>query len=114
MPSCFALIDEPLHAGGSRLLSVPVEEGGGGHNPWPVHAGGCDRSTEASYSPAAEGERMVLWAEIAAAVAVCIVAIGAWSRRRRTDDALGYDDFVQLGRAAWTDVRDDDRTRLAE
>jgi hypothetical protein len=67
---------------------------------------------------------MVLWAAIAAAAVVGtavmgIVAIGAWSRRRREedafdDDALDYDDFVQLGRAAWTDLRDNDRTRLAK
>jgi hypothetical protein len=56
---------------------------------------------------------MVWWAAIAAAVAVFVIVIG-WSRRRRTDDALDYDDFVQLGRAAWTDLRDDDRTRLAK
>lgn len=57
---------------------------------------------------------MVWWAAIAAAVVVCIVAIGAWARRRQDDDALDYDDFVQLGRAAWVDLRDDDRTRLAK
>jgi hypothetical protein len=67
---------------------------------------------------------MVWWAAIAAAVVVCtavvstavvsIVAIGAWARRRRGDDALDYDDFVQLGRAAWVDLRDDDRTRLTK
>ena len=62
---------------------------------------------------------MVWWAAIAAAVVVCtavmsIVAIGARTRRRRDDDALDYDDFVELGRAAWVDLRDDDRTRLAK
>lgn len=57
---------------------------------------------------------MVWWAAIAAAVVVCIVAIGAWTRRRHDNDALDYDDFVELGRAAWVDLRDDDRTRLAK
>jgi hypothetical protein len=62
---------------------------------------------------------MVWWAAIAAAVVVCtagmsIVAIGARTRRRHDDDALDYDDFVELGRAAWVDLRDDDRTRLAK
>jgi hypothetical protein len=61
---------------------------------------------------------MVVWAAIAAAAVVCIVVIEGLARRRRRDDArddaLEYDDFVQLGRAAWTDLRDDDRTRLAK
>ena len=62
---------------------------------------------------------MVWWAAIAAADVVCtavvsVVAIGVWARRRQNDDAPDYDDFVQLGRAAWLDLRDDDRTRLAK
>jgi hypothetical protein len=65
---------------------------------------------------------MVWWAAIAAGVVVgtavgCIVAVAAWTRRRHKSldhDALDYDDFVQLGRAAWVDLRDDDRTRLAK
>jgi len=48
------------------------------------------------------------------AAVVGIVAAGARTRRRPDDDALDYDDFVQLGRAAWVDLRDDDRTRLAK
>jgi len=50
-------------------------------------------------------------AAIAAAAAACIVV---WARRRGRDDALDYDDFVELGRAAWVDLRDDDRARLAK
>ena len=72
---------------------------------------------------------MVWWAAISEAVVVStavvctavvctavvsIVAIGVWARRRQNDDAPDYDDFVQLGRAAWVDLRDDDRTRLAK
>jgi hypothetical protein len=56
----------------------------------------------------------LVWAAIAAAAAVCIVATVVWARRRPRDDALDYDDFVQLGRAAWIDLRDDDRTRLTK
>jgi hypothetical protein len=56
----------------------------------------------------------VVWAAIAVAAAVCVVATVAWARRRRRDDALDYDDFVELGRAAWIDLRDDDRTRLTK
>ena len=55
---------------------------------------------------------MGVWTVIAAAAVVCIVAIVMWARHRHRDDALDYDDFVQLGRAAWIDLRDDDRTRL--
>jgi hypothetical protein len=57
---------------------------------------------------------MIVLAAIAAAAAACIVAIVAWARRRGRDDALDYDDFVALGRAAWVDLRDDDRARLAK
>ena len=57
---------------------------------------------------------MVWWAAIAAAAVVGIVAIVALARRRGREDALDYDDFVELGRAAWVDLRDDDRTRLAK
>ena len=61
---------------------------------------------------------MVWWAAIAAAVVVCAavvgIVVGVWTRRRHDNDALDYDDFVQLGRAAWVDLRDDDRTRLAK
>jgi hypothetical protein len=56
---------------------------------------------------------MVVWAAIAAVAVVLIVVLVVWARRRR-HDALDYDDFVQLGRAAWIDLRDDDRTRLAK
>jgi|GraSoiStandDraft_35_1057300.scaffolds.fasta_scaffold989833_1 hypothetical protein len=57
---------------------------------------------------------MIVLAAIAAAAAACIVAIVVWARRRGRDDALDYDDFVELGRAAWVDLRDDDRARLAK
>jgi hypothetical protein len=57
---------------------------------------------------------MVVSAAIAAVAVVGIVAIVAWARRRGRDDALDYDDFVELGRAAWVDLRDDDRRRLAK
>ena len=55
---------------------------------------------------------MGVWASIAAVAVICIVATVAWVRRRHRRDALDYDDFVQLGRAAWIDLRDDNRTRL--
>jgi hypothetical protein len=58
---------------------------------------------------------MVFWAAAAAAAIVFVIAFALWPRRRRhdaMDDAMGYDDFVELGRAAWIDLRDDDRTRL--
>jgi hypothetical protein len=57
---------------------------------------------------------MVMWAAIAAAAAVCIIAIVALARRPRGDDEPDYEHFVELGRAAWVDLRDDDRTRLAK
>jgi hypothetical protein len=61
---------------------------------------------------------MVFWAAAAAAVIVFVIALAWWPRERHEDDALEYDDFVELGRAAWidlrdTDVGDDDRTRLS-
>ena len=54
---------------------------------------------------------MVVWAAIAAVAAACIIGIVVWARSRNRDDALDYEDFVQLGRAAWIDLRDDERTR---
>jgi hypothetical protein len=57
---------------------------------------------------------MVVWAAIAAAAVVGVLAIVALTRRRARDDALDYDDFVELGRAAWVDLSDDDRNRLAK
>ena len=60
------------------------------------------------------GKRMVVWAAIAAAAVVGVLAIVALARRRGRDDALDYEDFVELGRAAWVDLRDDDRNRLAK
>ena len=67
--------------------------------------------TDAQYSPRHRGELMVFWAAIAAAALVFVIALVSW-RRRAHDDALDYDDFVELGRAAWIDLRDEDRTRL--
>ena len=55
---------------------------------------------------------MVFWAAIAAAAVVFVVALVSWRRSTRGGDALDYDDFVELGRAAWIDLRDDDNTRL--
>jgi hypothetical protein len=50
---------------------------------------------------------MVFWAAAAAAAIVFVIAVACWPRRGR-DDALDYDDFVELGRAAWIDLRDTD------
>jgi hypothetical protein len=55
---------------------------------------------------------MVFWAATAAAAVVFIVALVSWRRGTRGGDALDYDDFVELGRAAWIDIRDEDHTRL--
>jgi hypothetical protein len=56
-----------------------------------------------------------VWTAIAAGVVVVVaVVLVVRLRRRHHHDALGYDDFVELGRAAWIDLRDDDRTRLAK
>jgi hypothetical protein len=55
---------------------------------------------------------MVFWAATAAAAMVFVIAVVTWRRRTHHDDALDYDDFVELGRAAWIDLRDEDRTRL--
>jgi hypothetical protein len=54
---------------------------------------------------------MVVWAAIAAVAAACIIGIAVWVRSRHRADGLDYEDFVQLGRAAWIDLRDDERTR---
>jgi hypothetical protein len=40
------------------------------------------------------------------------IALVSWRRRAHCDDALDYEDFVELGRAAWIDLRDEDSTRL--
>jgi hypothetical protein len=55
---------------------------------------------------------MVFWAAIAAAAVVFAIALVSWRWRRHGNDALDYEDFVELGRAAWIDLRDEDRTRL--
>jgi hypothetical protein len=52
---------------------------------------------------------MFMWAAIAAAAILFMIALVSWRHRPRKKDALSYEDFVELGRAAWIDVRDDVR-----
>jgi hypothetical protein len=62
---------------------------------------------------------MFFWATVAGAGILLLIAIVSWLRWMRErhvrdeKDALDYQDFVELGRAAWIDLRDDDRTRLS-
>ena len=56
---------------------------------------------------------MFFWAAIAAAAIVFIIALVSWRRRAHDNDALDYEDFVELGRAAWIDLRNEDRSRLS-
>jgi hypothetical protein len=60
---------------------------------------------------------MFIWAVVAGAAILFLIALVSLRRRPRQKDALGYEDFVELGRAAWIDLRDnvrgEDRTRLS-
>ena len=56
---------------------------------------------------------MFFWAAIGVAAVVLIIALVSWQRRAHDKDALDYDDFVELGRAAWIDLRNEDSSRLS-
>ena len=56
---------------------------------------------------------MFLWAAVAAVAIVCVIALVSWQRRADDNDALEYEDFVELGRAAWIDLRNEDTSRLS-
>jgi len=56
---------------------------------------------------------MFLWAAVAAVAIVCVIALVSWQRRAHDKDALEYEDFVELGRAAWIDLRNEDSSRLS-
>jgi hypothetical protein len=56
---------------------------------------------------------MFFWAAVAAVAIVCVIALVLRQRRVHDKDALEYEDFVELGRAAWIDLRNEDSSRLS-